>query len=329
MKLYLNMNSRLTIGDVLLENITSGEITENINEISTLGTITIPREYKKLEGKPLLENIAVGDSVILELGYNGEYYEEFSGYLTEIEAEKPLVLHVQDESWKLKQTNIKKSYASCALKQVLTDITSSLGIKIICPDMNLGKLIIDNVSAWAVLDKIKQDYGLYSRLSGKTLTVQLRDLLKGDSLTNHTYILSPISPDDGYFTKKNDLKFKRKEDYKLRVKVSSVHKDGKIESAEAGSKEENASKLTINYPGVFTKAELQKLANQLHLARCYDGFHGSITGFGYPRTHAGDTLTIEDRENAERTGRFLIEKVNITWDESGGYSRKNELGYLL
>jgi hypothetical protein len=48
-----------------------------------------------------------------------------------------------------------------------------------------------------------------------------------------------------------------------------------------------------------------------------------------PRTHAGDALTIRDSKEPEREGTFLIEKVNIGYSDSSGFSRKNTLSYKL
>ena len=144
----------------------------------------------------------------------------------------------------------------------------------------------------------------------------------------HTYVFNPDTSGGG-LVKKNELTFKRKEDYKLLIKVSSVLTSGKKTSVEAGSKDKEASVIQFAYPGSYTEKQLREIATGIYNKRCYDGYSGAITGFGLPRTHAGDILAIEDKMDADRNGRYLVEKVEATYNESSGFSRKNTLSYMV
>jgi hypothetical protein len=82
----------------------------------------------------------------------------------------------------------------------------------------------------------------------------------------------------------------------------------------------------------MSKAELTKIAGSVLAKVWYDGYSGSISGFGLPRTHAGDALLIRDEleaDNRYRDSRYLIEKVDISYNESSGFSRQNTLSYKI
>ena len=57
---YLNMNSRITIGEVVFKNISEVEITETVTELSDVAVITLPRNYQDLAGKPVTDYIKTG-----------------------------------------------------------------------------------------------------------------------------------------------------------------------------------------------------------------------------------------------------------------------------
>lgn len=328
MLLFMNMTSQVELGKVSLKHINSFEIDENILEMSNTAKLTIPRNYGKLNGKPILEQIKVGDKVTIDTGYDGQLAREFTGYIREIESDIPLIVHCDDETYPLRQTNYVKSYKDVTLKQILTDIIPS-SIKFDCPDVRVGKYQIDNASAFAVLQDLMKHYGLYSRLQEGTLKVGLAYDF-GDKTTTHIYTIN--APSDNVYrvnVKKNELKFKRKEDFKVRYKAISNNPNGKKTTVIVGNKEKDASERTLNFAGPMTEAQLRERANAVMAKTVYDGYTGEITGFGLPRTHAGDALEIRDSLEPERAGKYLIEKVNITYDESSGYSRKNTLSYKI
>ena len=332
MMLFLNMTAKATLGKVLLKNVSRFEISESILEMSNTAKITIPKAYSKIDQKAVLEQFQAGNAVTIEAGYyHDDVYDvkrEFTGFIREIESDIPLIIHCDDETYPLRQTNLIKSYREATLKQVLTDIIPK-SIAFECPDVSLGSFAIDNESSFQVLQRIKNDYGLYSRLQGGILRVNLRDIIGASDIKEiHTYTINPVTS-AGNLVKKNELKFKRKEDYKLQVKVTSMLPSGKKTTVEVGNKDKEGNLLQFTYPGKYTEKQLKEIATGIYNKRCYNGYTGSITGFGSPRTHAGDALVIEDKAEPERSGKYLIEKVEITYDESGGFSRKNTLSYKI
>ena len=316
--LYLNMNSKATIGTIQLGNITSFKISQTVQEISSTATLIVPKAYGKIGQQPILEILKVGDPIRIELGYNGSYNTEFVGFVSEIEADAPLVIHCDDLMWTYKQNNWVKTYTKANLKQVLKELFP--GLKIDCPDVNLGKFQIDNASSFKVLQDLQSDQGLYSRIFNETLKVGLAYDFADTSQT-HVY---DIRKD----VKANDLKYKRKEDMQVRFKAVANLSNGKKRTVMVGSKNPNASERTLNFAGDFSEKELKEKANAVLSKAVFDGYTGSITGLGTPTTRAGDCLKIIDKQNPEREGTYMIETVETTYDESG-FSRKNTLSYKI
>lgn len=320
MLVYLNMTAQVTLGKVFLKNVSEFEISENILEMSNTAKITIPRNYKMLADKPILEQFKVGDKMEIQCGYDANFKSEFTGYIREVESDFPLIIHCEDESYILRQTTYVKSYKAATLRQILADVIPS-GVTFDCPDVNVGKYQIDKASAYTVLNDLVKNYGLYSRLNNGHLKVGLAYDFVGKSAVHEYQIHANV--------KKNELKYKRKEDFKLRFKAVATNPNGKKTTVTLGSSETNASERTLNFAGPMTEAQLTEAAKGVMAKLVYDGYSGTITGFGTPRTHAGDALRLIDKLEPERAGTYLIEKVDITYNESDGFQRKNTLSYKV
>jgi len=325
MLLYLNMSAKVTLGNVFLENIVAFEVNENILEMSNTAKVTIPKEFGKMAGKTVLEQFKVGDKMSIEAAYNGDYTREFTGYVREIGSDLPLVIECDDETYLLRKQPYTKSYKSATLKQVLTDIIPS-SIAFECPDVHLGKFQIDNASAFVVLQTLIKNYGLYSRLQDGHLRVGLAFDFGEKTAVNHDYYLNDNERGN---VKNNNLKYKRSEDYNIRFKAIATNPNGKKTTVTVGSKIKDASERTLNFAGPMTEAQLRTSAISIMKKSVFDGYTGDITGFGWPVIHAGDALTIHDTLEKDRAGKFLVEKVDITYNDSDGYSRKCSLSYKI
>ena len=79
---------------------------------------------------------------------------------------------------------------------------------------------------------------------------------------------------------------------------------------------------------VTTESELKKRIETELKNKNFDGYEGTITGFGIPKTKCGDTLKIVDTENPDREGEYLIKRVKVKFSASG-FRRENELSYKI
>jgi len=319
--LYLNLCSRLTVtskdgGEVVLDRISSAEISKTVEVLGDKATVVVPRRYGNGTDE-LKFYIAAGDRVTLELGYNGELNMEFEGYIREIESGFPMKLHLDDETFLLRTNSLVKSWKSATLKEILQFIAP--GYEIDCYDVTLGKFQIDNKSSLSVLRMLKEHYGFYSVIRGGVLICKFKYGIVEDKQV-HVYDFSKN-------VKKSSLKYRRREDRNIRIKAVSYNKDGKKVTEEVGSKEQDAGTRTLSYSNK-TASELRELALAEYKRLCFDGFEGSVTGYGLPLTNAGDTLKIISPREPERNGKYLIEGVTVRYGNAY-YERINQLSYRI
>lgn len=318
---YLNMSAKITVGDVYFTNVTSIQIQQAVNQISATATIVLPRFFKELNGKYIRDYIKKGQPVEIVFGYlETGLVTEYKGYVSSVGSDVPLEIGC-DEMYPLRQNNYVKSYKSVTLKKLITDCTEGTFIKkVVCPDVELGKYLVDNANTYQVLEKVKEELGLFARVDGTTLFFGFAYDWKPDFTKRHTYTIQDN-------VKKNDLKFKSSDEFSVRVRVKIRNAKGKAEYVEAGSKNKDAAVTNLDY-AASNAADAKKIAEARLKKMVYDGYTGSISGFGFPVTHAGDSLNVYDRREPYKDGAYLIEKVTVTYD-SGGIERKNELAYKL
>lgn len=323
MALYLNLNSRLTITNpdtkqsIVFEHISEAEIKQSVKVLGDTATVLIPRRYGKLKNKEVLQYIKAGYAVSLELGYNGEYFEEFNGFVREVGSGYPLKLYIDDAFYKLRKNSFNKSWKSITLKQLLSEIAS--GYKIECPDVDLGVFQIDNASTVVVLQKLRESFGFYSFLKDNTLYCQFAFDVRGIGKI-HTYNFTKN-------VKKSNLTFKRKEDFKIRIRAISNLSNGKKIMVEVGNKEKEATVRTFNTRDK-TEKELRELALKRLDGLVFNGFEGTVTGIGYPRVMAGDTLKLVSPKEPEQNGNYLVESVTIRYGNAY-YERVCSLSYKI
>jgi hypothetical protein len=320
--LYLNLCSRLTIeckegGKVMLDRISSAEISNTIEVLGDTAVVVIPKRYGNKADGSLREYLAEGDRAILELGYNGEMNVEFEGYIREVESGFPMKLHLDDETYTLRKNSFVKSWKSVTLKEVLQYIAPDYEIE--CHDTNLGKFQIDSQSTLSVLRELKTKYGFYTSIKGKKLICKFK-YETVQAKTVHVYDFSKN-------VKKSSLRYKRKEDKKIRICAVSYSRDGKKIKEEVGDKDQYANTKTLSFTDKTSK-QLRELATAEYNRVCFDGFEGTVTGYGIPLTKAGDTLELISEREPERDGKYLIESVRVRYGNAY-YERINKLSYKV
>lgn len=318
--MYLNQVCKVTIGPIYFDHIDAVEIEESITELSDRARITLPRMYKELNGKRVLDYIKPGDPVTIELGYlETGMVTEFMGFVRQVSSDIPLEISC-DELYPLRQNSFVKSYRAVTLKQLLTDITKGTFIKRIeCPEVNMGKYLVDNASTFQVLDKVKEEFGLFGKINGDLLHVGFAWDWRPGFTATHTYSIQEN-------VAKNELAYKTKDEFNVKVRVKIRSKKGQEQYIEVGSKDADAATTTIDY-AADNEADAKRIGEARLKKQVYDGYTGNIIGFGIPRVHAGDSLTIKDSRE-QREGTYLTQKVVINWSING-FQRKNELAFKI
>lgn len=316
--MYKEPICQVLIGNLVFNQVNSIVIDMSVKELGDKAVITLPRNYAKLDGKSVLQMIKTGDPVTIKMGYENDLQTEFTGFLQNIESGAPLRLTVDDEMYPLKRNTWCKSWSNISLRSLLQYIAPKY--KIECPETSLGAFQINNASTFAVLSAINRDYGFYTYIKAGTLYCKFPYDVRGTGAI-HSYSLYQ------YPVKKNDLKYSRAEDKKIRVRVTSNQGKGKTLKYETGAKEGEGSLKISSIPGL-SASEVETYAKAWYKTLAYDGYTGSITGFGSPRTTPGDTLKITDPDESI-TGSYLIESVRITYDLRQGYERENKISFKV
>lgn len=315
---YFNMDVRITIGELVFTEINSFRVFKSVVDLGGSAEIVLPKNYKKLKGKSILEYLKAGDRVQILAGYNGDLQEEFTGYLLPFSADIPLILKCDDQLFPLKQNTWVKSYKSVSLKTMLQDIVP--GYVIDCPDIDLGKFEINNASTFHVLQKLMQDYGLYSRINGNKLTVSYSWDWDASKTKKVIYHMEKN-------VRSSRLIWKRAEDMNIRVQVRVLGADGKKKTVKYGSDLKHASVVSLDFAGI-TEETAKGIAKARYTKQNFTGLSGSFSGWCYPRTEPGDTAELQSDLNPEMNSSYLVERTVTIFDESG-YIRENYLSYKI
>ena len=227
----------------------------------------------------------------------------------------PVMIKCEDNMYVLKRTPVNKSYSSVTLKKLLTDIVPPT-YKIDAMDVDLGKLFLSKTTVTQVLQTLKDNYGLYSYFNGDTL------------VSGKIYTDNPNTEVVKYETTKNiignNLKYRKKEDIKLKVTMTSYLSNGTKKSITVGDDEGQEQKLICT--NITNEADIKKLA-QKELDRLkIDGYSGTIDGFGIPFVKHGYTANITNKEYKEKQGDYYIDSVTTTFSNQGAYRRNIKIG---
>jgi len=327
--IYKEMSCVITIGKVVFNVVNSVNVKQSINELSDTAKIILPRNFdkaikegavKSLQRKNIREFISEGDIVTIEIGYDDDNKLVFTGYLTDIGADVPLVLECEDEMWQLRKEKHKKTYKQVNLLDLLKDIAPGYEYDIV-DNIALGKFIVANSTAYEVLEALRQDYLLFSRFENKVLKVGFAS----DIIPNkvHSINLNRNVKDI------SDLKFVRKDKVNLQINAISIQSDGSRITKTVGESGGDVRSLHLN-PNLTQEAvdnQALKEFNSLH----WDGYRGTLKTFGEPVIKSGEAVNITDNNysNSERKGKYLIESNEITFENSTGYTQSLKLSLKL
>ncbi|MBB4117860.1 hypothetical protein GGR32_000132 [Mesonia hippocampi] len=320
--------AKIKIKNIVFDRVHKVEITKSVDLLSDTAEIQLPMSalfgntesgYQK---RQLEEEIKAGDPVIITLAYKGVLEKvEFEGFVRWIKPNMPTITIVcEDAIYKIRQKSITRNFGKTTLKQVLEYVVAGTGVQLASniPEVGFDKFILKDVNGAKALEKIKDEYGLYTFIddAGK-LYAGLRQVKNIGETVVYDLYQNVVS---------HDLKFRRAEDVRINLKVVGVQKDNsKIEVLVGDSDGEQRTiyRYNISDPSVLKKIGEAELSNIK-----YTGYEGTITGFYAPFVTRGMNVEIRDKNYTNRTGNYFVPKVVITMSVNGG-RRKVELGNKL
>lgn len=300
------------------KTVNSFKVESSWKVLSDTAEIVIAKKLFFEDKGKVFELIKAGDPIKLRGGYNGEYNDEFTGFVAEILDDMPVVLKCEDNMYVLKRTSVNKSYSSVKLETLLKDIVPS-EFKIDAMDIDLGSVFMSKTTVSQVLQMLKDEYGLYSYFNGDTL-------VSGKIYTDNpnTQIVKYAMDGPRKNIISNNLKYHTKDMIKIKVTMTAHNANGKKIAVTVGDKEGQEQKLVCT--NVEDKSALETLAKKELDRLKYDGFQGGIVSFAIPYVKHGYTATIENNEFKERSGDYYIDSITTTLNDRGAYHRVVKIG---
>jgi hypothetical protein len=293
----------------IVNNVT---ITRSFDNQTQTATVTLPRNFK-YNNKNIYngENPLVkrGDKIELYAGYVPNLKLLFSGYISKVDNNVPMVLKCEDEMFLLKQKQAENvSHKTISLFKFLSEILKNTNIPFKALKCELGQIRIQNASIGKVLQTLRNDYGLYSYFIKGTLYVGLP--FQKQLATEQYFLFEKQMITDGM-----DLQYLKKEDVKIQIKGILIGNDNQKTEYIYGD-------LTGDLRTIFqyggTKETLDNTAKSFLEQMNYTGYYGSFLTFLIPSVVPGDYAIIDSFLYPERKGTYLIKSVETSFGVDGG-----------
>lgn len=309
----------ITIGKTNFYFVDTITINGSWNYLADTAVITLPRKLFKSGDLAKSGNqnplIKTGDPVTIRLGYDFDMYTEFTGYVKSISPNTPVKIECEDEMWLLKQTSYTQAWRSASLKDILdVIIPSSIDVQT-TGEVNLGKFRINQVSAFDVLKKIKEVYGLVSYMRGKTLFIGYPYQEKGNKVK--------LDFQENIDDEQTNLTFRTSDQVKLKFKAISIQSDGSKREVELG--DPSGQLRTLHLPVGLNEQEIQAVAEQKMKLYNFDGYQGTVTTFGQPIVRHTDKVEFINNIYPDKEGTYFIDNVQVKLNGQG-YRRTLTIG---
>ena len=319
----LRLSSDITIGNANFNFVNDVEVVSSWENLTDTARIVLPNNIrpKDKEGE-LSYDITAGDqslwkrgqAVEINLGYDDNNTNVFSGVITKISPRKPLEFLCEDKMFILKQTTIDKfSEIGVTLKSLLSAIMpTTIGYE--TEDIKLGKFIISKASIAEVLDYLRKKFGLFSYFipNGKLYvgfayrTASLDEISTGKIIE---FEFQKNIIDD------SQLEYTRQDDINLKVTAINILPNNTRKSITVG--DSLGENRVLHFYDV-TDNELKKLATEALEKLKYEGFLGSFLTFLQPTVRQGNAIKMIDPTIPDRNGVYLVRRVVTRFGMSGG-----------
>ena len=292
--------------DLVLNRVTEMEFESSWKEMTDRGTLTLPRNIKFFDKNKIRDVFRKGDGLTIYFGYDGNNIKEFEGYITEVSADIPIIIKFEDEMYKVRSIPVNFSSSNISLKELFKNIITGYETDVV-DGVQMGAVRYSNKNVGGVIDEL-QSNGFYTYMRGKTVVCgkYYSDDSKEDPVTFNLE-RNCVS---------TSLNYKRKDDIKITITVTSTLSNGKkIVVENIGDKDGDIRKLTYN--NIEVKAELEKLGKREYDRIKVDKLEGSITTFGIPSVRHGLKAKVVSNLYTDRNGLYYIEKVAKSFSSGG------------
>jgi len=317
----------------------SFETDESYEHLTDTARIVVPRKLN-FEGQDLFAGASPlfkrGDKVTIEAGYYPNLNTIFEGYISKINAKIPVEVECEDSMFLLKQYTVtypdkystiylgtngkflkrpKTISANITLKELMDNIIEDAIDYKILDNIKLGQFRVINATPAMVLEKLKDEYGLFSYFVEGVLNVGFAN--------NAADTKEALFEMEKVIINSQDLDYQIEDNIKVKVKAISMNSDNTKTEVEVG--DSDGEQKTIHKYNM-DEDELKEVAEKWIKEFKYTGFKGEIETFGEPYVRHGDRAKITSTKLPERDGTYLIKGVKRKMSVGGGFRQILDLG---
>ena len=301
-----------------IRRISEVEIETSWKMICSTAQVVLPRNIKDFNQNKVKDWFKRGDKVEIYLcyGLDEDLILEFSGYITQVSADYPITIKLEDEMWRLKQIPVNFSSKNEKLKSFVQKYVTDYPI-LIDAEVPLGAVNIKNKTLGEVFKKFQEDLSLYAFIRNGKLVVAKPYSDVSDKIPVFDLERNCVS---------NDLNYLSKEERTVKVVAESVQNFAKTKKKLKFELGDPDPKTTINKTlSVTTLNDLQAEVKRIYDLYKKEGFDGSFTTFGTPSVQHGQKVKITSSLYNDREGVYYIDSIKKKFSRDG-YRQEIELG---
>ena len=301
-----------------IRRISEVEIESSWKMICSTAQVVLPRNIKDFNQNKVKDWFKRGDKVEIYLcyGLDEDLILEFSGYITQVSADYPITIKLEDEMWRLKQIPVNFSSKNEKLKSFVQKYVTDYPI-LIDAEVPLGAINIKNKTLGEVFKKFQEDLSLYPFIRNGKLVVAKPYSDVTDKIPVFDLEKNCVS---------NDLNYLSKEERTVKVITESVQNFAKTKKKLKFELGDPDPKTTINKTlSVTTLNDLQAEVRRIYDLYKKEGFDGSFTTFGTPSVQHGQKQKLTSSLYPDREGIYYSDSVKKTFNRDG-YRQEIELG---
>ena len=301
-----------------IRRISEVEIESSWKMICSTAQVVLPRNIKDFNQNKVKDWFKRGDKVEIYLcyGLDEDLILEFSGYITQVSADYPITIKLEDEMWRLKQIPVNFSSKNEKLKSFVQKYVTDYPI-LIDAEVPLGAVNIKNKTLGEVFKKFQEDLSLYAFIRNGKLVVAKPYSDVTDKVPVFDLERNCVS---------NDLNYLSKEERTVKVVAESVQNFAKTKKKLKFELGDPDPKTTINKTlSVTTLNDLQAEVRRIYDLYKKEGFDGSFTTFGIPSVQHGQKVKITSSLYNDREGVYYIDSIKKKFSRDG-YRQEIELG---
>ena len=301
-----------------IRRISEVEIESSWKMICSTAQVVLPRNIKDFNQNKVKDWFKRGDKVEIYLcyGLDEDLILEFSGYITQVSADYPITIKLEDEMWRLKQIPVNFSSKNEKLKSFVQKYVTDYPI-LIDAEVPLGAINIKNKTLGEVFKKFQEDLSLYPFIRNGKLVVAKPYSDVSDKIPVFDLEKNCVS---------NDLNYLSKEERTVKVIAESVQNFAKTKKKLKFELGDPDPKTTINKTlSVTTLNDLQAEVRRIYDLYKKEGFDGSFTTFGTPSVQHGQKVKITSSLYNDREGIYYIDSIKKKFSRDG-FRQEIELG---